>query len=164
MTRMTRRQFAFGAVAAGATSMLSACGTLMYPERKNRPHSNVVNRKVLWCDIIGIVLFGIFGIIGMAIDFQNGTMYLPRGHASTGRQNLRQRIAARLGRSQDLIVVQLPADQRSIEDYERVASEHFGRTISLSDASLRHEVIETPRQFFPRVRRLLGRDSYVPVA
>ena len=161
MTKLTRRQFAFGTLAAGLTTQLSACGTLFRPERKHRAHSGKIDKTILWCDILGIVLFGGLGIIGLCVDFANHTIYLPRGYTQTKPTRLRDRIVARLGYKQELVAVAMPIGSQ-VSDYEAVASAHFGRQVRLDQ--MQHEMIDSPRQFFPRVRRLLGRDVAAPVA
>ena len=57
-------------------AQLVGCGTLMYPERRGQRGGNVdVGVAVL--DGIGLLFFLIPGIIAYAIDFSNGTIYLP---------------------------------------------------------------------------------------
>jgi hypothetical protein len=55
---------------------LTGCGTLMYPERRGQ-RGGSVDVGVAVLDGIGL-LFGIIpGVIAFAVDFSNGTIYLP---------------------------------------------------------------------------------------
>lgn len=55
---------------------LTGCGTLMYPERRGQT-SGRIDAGVAVLDGIGLFFFIIPGIIAYAIDFSNGTIYLP---------------------------------------------------------------------------------------
>jgi hypothetical protein len=58
------------------TLQLVGCGTLMYPERKGQ-RGGSIDAGVAILDGIGL-LFGIIpGVIAFAVDFSNGTIYLP---------------------------------------------------------------------------------------
>lgn|GEM_PF-299227 len=52
------------------------CGTLLYPERRGQPAGRLDWRVVL-LDGIGLFFFFIPGVIAFAVDFLNGTIYLP---------------------------------------------------------------------------------------
>jgi len=66
------------------TMQLMGCGTLMYPERRGQ-RGGSLDAGVAILDGIGL-LFGIIpGVIAFAVDFSNGTIYLPehRDHLSS---------------------------------------------------------------------------------
>jgi len=56
---------------------LSGCGTLLYPERMGQRHSNQVDIKVAVLDGIGLLFFIVPGVIAFAVDYSQGTIYLP---------------------------------------------------------------------------------------
>jgi hypothetical protein len=59
------------------TAQLMGCGTLMYPERRGQ-RGGSLDAGVAVLDGIGL-LFGIIpGVIAFAVDFSNGTIYLPQ--------------------------------------------------------------------------------------
>src|ERR1700679_3171986 len=63
-------------VCAVFTMQLMGCGTLMYPERRGQ-RGGSLDAGVAVLDGIGL-LFGIIpGVIAFAVDFSNGTIYLP---------------------------------------------------------------------------------------
>jgi hypothetical protein len=64
-------------VCAVFTMQLMGCGTLMYPERRGQ-RGGSIDAGVAILDGIGL-LFGIIpGVIAFAVDFSNGTIYLPQ--------------------------------------------------------------------------------------
>jgi len=61
-----------------ATLNLSACGTILYPERKGTV-SGTIDPAIAILDGLGLFLFIVPGVIAFAVDFTNGTIYLPDG-------------------------------------------------------------------------------------
>lgn len=54
-----------------------ACGTILYPERKGQRDGRL-DIGVVLLDGVGLLFFIIPGVIAYAVDFSNGTIYLPR--------------------------------------------------------------------------------------
>ena len=77
----TRRQLLAGTGLTLAAASLSACGTIMYPERKGQIDGKLDSTVVI-LNGIGLLLFLVPGVIAFAVDFSNGTIYLP----GTGRR------------------------------------------------------------------------------
>ena len=70
-------------VLASLLVQLVGCGTIFWPERKGQP-SGRLDPKVVALDAVGLLLFFIPGVIAFAVDFNNGTIYLPpESHVST---------------------------------------------------------------------------------
>ena len=65
-------------ICAVFTIQLTGCGTLLYPERKGQIGGRV-DTGVAILDGIGLLFFVIPGVIAFAVDFNNGTIYLPKG-------------------------------------------------------------------------------------
>lgn len=57
-------------------AQLASCGTLMYPERRGQ-RGGRIDVGVAVLDGIGLLFFIIPGLIAYAIDFSEGTIYLP---------------------------------------------------------------------------------------
>jgi len=55
---------------------LVSCGTILYPERKGQIDGRL-DIGVVLLDGIGLLFFIIPGVIAYAVDFSNGTIYLP---------------------------------------------------------------------------------------
>jgi hypothetical protein len=58
------------------------CGTILYPERRGQRTTARVDPGVAVMDACWLLLFIIPGVIAFAVDFSNGAIYLPGGHAS----------------------------------------------------------------------------------
>lgn len=67
---------------------LMGCGTILYPERKGQK-SGKIDAGVAILDGIGVLCFIIPGVIAYAVDFYNGTIYLP---GTTGGRSTEQNI------------------------------------------------------------------------
>ncbi|MBV0933311.1 hypothetical protein [Marinobacterium weihaiense] len=57
---------------------LGGCGTIMHPERKGQT-SGRIDPGVAVLDGLGLLFFFVPGVIVFAVDFSNGTIYLPGG-------------------------------------------------------------------------------------
>jgi hypothetical protein len=68
-----RRRF----LLAGLLISLTGCGTFMYPERQGQPRGGPIDWKVVALDGIGLLLFVVPGVIAFAVDWYNGTLFLP---------------------------------------------------------------------------------------
>lgn len=55
----------------------SGCGTILYPERNGQNRDGNLDLGVVLLDGIGLFFFIIPGVIAYAVDFNNGTIYLP---------------------------------------------------------------------------------------
>ena len=55
---------------------LMGCGTILYPERKGQTGGRI-DAGVALLDGIGVLFFIVPGVIAFAVDFYNGTIYLP---------------------------------------------------------------------------------------
>ena len=54
------------------------CGTILHPERKGQRNGNI-DPAIAVLDGIGLLFFLVPGVIAFAVDFNNGSIYLPRG-------------------------------------------------------------------------------------
>lgn len=57
-------------------AQLAGCGTLLHPERKGQKDGRL-DAGIVVLDAIGLLFFLIPGVIAFAVDFSNGTIYLP---------------------------------------------------------------------------------------
>lgn len=69
-------------VALVFTLQLAACGTLMYPERRNQKAHDEVDATVAVLDGLALLLFLVPGVVAFAVDFSNNSIYLPKGGKS----------------------------------------------------------------------------------
>jgi hypothetical protein len=99
---------------------LVGCGTIMYPERKGQK-SGKIDAGVAILDGIGLLLFLIPGIIAFAVDFNNGTIYLP----GTSRSSLDLK---------DMKQVRFDPKNSNLADIERIIKDETGYAVQLDQS------------------------------
>jgi hypothetical protein len=65
-------------VSTALATQLVGCGTILYPERKGQIDGRI-DPGVAVLDATGLLFFFVPGVIAFAVDFSNGTIYLPGG-------------------------------------------------------------------------------------
>jgi hypothetical protein len=63
-------------------AQLSSCGLILYPEREDQRKSGRIDPAVAILDGVGCLFFLIPGLIAFAVDFHEGTIYLPPGETA----------------------------------------------------------------------------------
>lgn len=91
MQRLTTKLL-IGALATTLLMQLTACGTILHPERKGQK-SGQIDPAIAIFDGIGLLFFFLPGVIAFAVDFSNGTIYLPGGRQSSLSDEELQRVA-----------------------------------------------------------------------
>jgi hypothetical protein len=66
---------------------LSGCGTILQPERKGQ-RAGQLDPSIVVLDAIGLLFFIVPGVIAFAVDFNNGTIYLPGGRAEIDNEGI----------------------------------------------------------------------------
>jgi len=61
--------------------LLVGCGTILHPERKGQI-SGQVDPSIVLLNGLGLLFFLVPGVVAFAVDFSNGTIYLPEGQTS----------------------------------------------------------------------------------
>jgi hypothetical protein len=61
---------------------LISCGTILHPERKGQV-SGRIDPSIAVLNGLGLLLYFVPGIIAFAVDFSNGTIYLPDGRQTS---------------------------------------------------------------------------------
>ncbi|SIS90064.1 hypothetical protein [Neptunomonas antarctica] len=61
---------------------IAGCGTIIHPERKGQINGRL-DSSIILLDAIGLLFFFVPGVIAFAVDFSNGTIYLPGGRTSS---------------------------------------------------------------------------------
>ena len=80
----------YSCICAALIVQLTGCGTIMYPERKGQK-SGKIDTQVAILDGLGLFFFFIPGVIAFAVDFSNGTIYLPNSSKSSfSEQDMKQ--------------------------------------------------------------------------
>ena len=111
-------------VCAIFTMQLVGCGTLMYPERRGQ-RGGSLDAGIAVLDGIGL-LFGIIpGVIAYAVDFSNGTIYLPERTrmGSLDFKNIKE--------------VKFDPKHSSLASIERIIKDETGREVKLDQDNIR---------------------------
>lgn len=132
MTPLLRRGLTGLALGVSITALVG-CGTLFYPERKGQ-QSGRIDPTVAIANGVGLLFFIVPGVVAYAVDFSNGTIYLPSGHTSAGVDVLRL--------EEDMDVATL----------ERLLSEKSGKPVSLDSELLRVEEVASLEEALALVR------------
>jgi hypothetical protein len=111
--------------------------------RKGQVHGPL-DWRVVALDAAGLLLFFIPGVIAFAVDFTNGTIYLPpEGYA---QQN------AGAG-EREFVTVKLPEGPVTPSKLEAIVSEHAEREIQLTPGTYQTESLETIDDFWAATDR-----------
>lgn len=92
MQRLTSK-ILVGTLATSLLVQLTACGTILHPERKGQK-SGQIDPAIALFNGIGLLFFFLPGVIAFAVDFSNGTIYLPGGRQSSLSAEELQRVTA----------------------------------------------------------------------
>jgi hypothetical protein len=111
-------------VAAWFTIHLGSCGTLLHPERRGQPAGRL-DPGIVVLDAVGLLLFFVPGVIAFAVDFSNGTIYLPPESA-----------AAPVA-SGELRTIRMSPAELTPERLEDVIHRQTGQTIRLEPGAYR---------------------------
>ena len=80
----------------------AACGTILHPERKGQTGAGQqLDVSIVLLDGIGLIFFLVPGVIAYAVDFTNGTIYLPgRGYRKSSIEdfNKENMVAVNVGK------------------------------------------------------------------
>ena len=99
----------------------TACGTLLHPERRGQTGGRI-DPGIAILDGLGLLLFVIPGIVAFAVDFSNGTIYLPPDEADADDQPN---------------VVRVDPAQLNREKLAAVIQKHTGTDITLTERDMR---------------------------
>jgi hypothetical protein len=144
MVPHSRRRF-LGLLASHAGMIgTTGCGTILHPERRGQP-AGPLDWGIVALDAIGLLLFFVPGVIAFAVDFSNGTIYLPA-----------DRYGLRSGTSQGsrLVTIHAPQKRLTIPALETIVSRHSGEAIHLKPGTYRTVELENLDEFWPEMEKL----------
>lgn len=131
---------------ASTTALVAAasgCGSILYPERIGQ-RGGPIDWKVAALDTAGLLLFFVPGVIAFAVDFYNGTIFLPRGHYSGYRPGARPKLET----------VEIPRGSLNRAGIEQIVSRHLGQPVELDSRRCHAEPLENLERFWPRAQKL----------
>ncbi|MDX5376606.1 MAG: hypothetical protein LPK08_03685 [Halomonas sp.] len=131
--RIQIRRALTGLVLAASFTALVGCGTVFHPERKGQM-SGRIDPVVAIANGVGLLFFIVPGVIAYAVDFSNGTIYLPGTHGSA---------------SVDVLQMEEGMD---VPTLERLLSEKTGKSFSLDSELVRVEEVDSLDEALALVR------------
>jgi len=111
---------------------LTGCGTIFYPERKGQV-SGEIDTVVAVANGVGLLFFLVPGVIAYAVDFSNGTIYLPGTHSAS-------------------LDVQRLEDANDTQALETLLSEKAGQPVTLNSELVKMEEVESLDEALAMVR------------
>lgn len=133
-----------GLVLAASVTALVGCGTVFHPERKGQV-SGRIDPAVAIANGVGLLFFIVPGVIAYAVDFSNGTIYLPSGHTSAGVDALKLE------------------ENMDVASLEKLLSDKSGKPVRLDDELLRVEEVASLDEALALVR-MAGIDDQARLA
>lgn len=137
---VSRREFLPVAVVGLLNFGIVGCGTVIHPERKGQP-AGPLDWEIVALDAIGLLFFFVPGVIAFAVDFNNGTIYLPASEqpaqAATKRADRRQ-----------LVSIPAPRGRLTQEAIEQAVAAHSGLPVRLAPGAYRTRELENLDQFW----------------
>ncbi|WNL40735.1 hypothetical protein RN347_08745 [Halomonas sp. PAMB 3264] len=137
--KQLKRRGASIALVGGLVVSMSGCGTLFHPERKGQLSGNV-DPVVAIANGVGLLFFILPGVIAYAVDFSNGTIYLPSNTSA----------------SIDTFTLDDTSDLASLE---RILSDKAGQPVDLHNELMIMEEVESLDEALAMVRMSGVHDS-----
>jgi hypothetical protein len=118
---------------------LTGCGTLLYPERRGQTGGRL-DTGIVILDAVGLLFFLIPGIIAFAVDFSNGTIYLPAKPVITGKADLRE--------------IKFDPKHTSVAQLEALIKEKTGYAVNLKKENVRISRLNSSHEMMERFAQL----------
>ena len=118
------------------------CGTILHPARKGQPAGRL-DWGVVALDAVGLLFFFVPGVIAFAVDFNNGTIYMPPEE----ELGLQQTSTA-LTQTSPLTSIPTSPQQLTPQVVEQTLARHTGRDIRLVPGTFRTKVLDRLDQFW----------------
>ncbi len=126
---------------------MTACGTLLYPERRGQK-TGQIDVGVTILDGIGLLFFVVPGVVAFAVDFASGAIFLPPGTKQTP-----------LFRSEGLPLVYVDLKDLNRKKIEAVIAEHTGHLVSLNDPGILVSKLKNHQELIEQYERFIATDS-----
>ena len=120
------------------TSFSAGCGTIMYPERKGQPAGDI-DWQVAGLNTLGLMFFFVPGVIAFAVDFNNGTIYLPQD--SYGASETK-------ADDEHLALISIPTNRLSKHEIGIIVSNHAGQEVKLASGQYETQPLDSIDNFW----------------
>ena len=118
------------------------CGTILYPARRGQPAGRL-DWGVVALDAVGLRFFFVPGVIVLAVDFNNGTIYMPSEGAWVPPQT-----STNLIEKSPRTSIATSPQQLTPQVVEQTLARHTGRNIRLVPGTYRTKVLDRLDQFW----------------
>lgn len=123
------------------------CGTILHPERKGQPAGRI-DWSIVALDGLGLLIFFVPGVIAFAVDFNNGTIYLPSSSTTSARR--RDKL------QNGLVAVSIGTNRPTHSDIERVLMQEAKVTVDLRDAGVQKSPLNSIQEFWAARARFMN--------
>ncbi|SDN05708.1 hypothetical protein [Vreelandella arcis] len=134
----TVKRWLKGVVIGVTVIAISGCGTIFHPERKGQM-SGDIDPAVAAANGVGLLFFIVPGVIAYAVDFSNGTIYLP-------------------SRTSSEIETKPWDDNMDVAALEKLLSEQAGQPVTVESELLMVEEVDSLDEALAMVRMSGVRD------
>ena len=100
---------------------VTACGTILYPERKGQV-SGRIDPGVAVLNGVGLLFFLIPGVVAFAVDFGNGTIYLPEDSLADSED--------------EILTIKVSTKDLTQEKIAKIIHEQTGQDVSFENAEI----------------------------
>jgi hypothetical protein len=114
----------------------------LHPERIGQSQGRI-DWRIAALDTAGLLLFFVPGVIAFAVDFYNGTIFLPPVDSPVGEQG-----------DPELLGVDVPGDRVDRQGIEAVLSKHIGQPLRLIPGTFRTKRLDKIDAFWAEVKQL----------
>ena len=125
----------------------TGCGTMLHPERKGQP-AGQIDWEIVALDGLGLLLFFVPGVIAFAVDFNNGTIYLPSSRTNSARR--RDKL------QNDLVAVSIGTNRLTYSDIERVLMQEAKVTVDLREPAVQKSPLNSIQEFWAARARFMN--------
>jgi hypothetical protein len=138
MPSLTRREFLLSGLCSAIAVSTLGCGTVLHPERRGQA-AGPLDWKIVTLDAVGLIFFFVPGVVAFAVDFSNGTIYLPS--ESYGKADAQPD-------SPELREVSIPTSELSNSRIQDVVTEHVGRDVHLESGEYETRELQSIDEFW----------------
>ena len=128
---------------------LTACGYILYPERRGQPPRGRVDPAIAVLDALGLLLFIVPGVIAFVVDITNGTLYFPSGRRHSSSSNA----------IEHMTVIRINPGELNQNLIEEIVKNHTGVSIRLDQKNM--EIYQLDRSENVEAKLIdLGKSGY----
>jgi hypothetical protein len=124
------KKFVTSIILASLLTSVSSCGTIIHPERKGQRGGDL-DVSIVILDGIGLLFFIIPGAIAYAVDFSNGTIYLPNSYRRPLYSRYSEFNINDFNNSDKFIQIKTGKNNLTNKDIEQAILENTGEKIDL---------------------------------